>query len=96
MVVFVDYDRDVYVRTHEGTYQGYLQPDKPALSKLKAIGSDPPTLPDNDHSADSMHDHKKNDGSHEILNRNGFSAALSCYPYALLTGSFCQRHLGAD
>ncbi|GFF54716.1 hypothetical protein IFM46972_10090 [Aspergillus udagawae] len=80
MVVFVDYDRDVYVRTHEGTYQGYLQPDKPALSKLKAIGSDPPTLPDNDNSADSMHDHKKNDGSHEILNRNGFSAALSCYP----------------
>ncbi|KAF7181650.1 hypothetical protein CNMCM7691_000947 [Aspergillus felis] len=80
MVVFVDYDHDVYVRTHEGTYQGYLQPDKPALSMLKAIGSDPPTLPDNDHSADSMHDHTKNDSSHEILNRNGFSAALSCYP----------------
>ncbi|EAW24792.1 uncharacterized protein NFIA_102770 [Aspergillus fischeri NRRL 181] len=74
MVVFVDYDHDAFPGAHDGTY---LQPDKPALSKLKAIGSDPPTHPENDH---SMHDHAKNDGSHEILNRNGFSAALSCYP----------------
>jgi hypothetical protein len=95
MVVFVDYDHDVFPGPHDGTYQAYLQPDNPALSKLKAIGSDPPTHPDNDHSADSLHDHTKDDGCHEILNRNGFSAALSCYPYALLTDSFCQ-HLGAD
>ncbi|GFF60729.1 hypothetical protein CNMCM6936_000019 [Aspergillus lentulus] len=80
MVVFVDYDHDVFPGAHDGTYQAYLQPDKPALSKLKAIGSDPPTLAGNDHSAGSMHDHTKNDGSHEIPNRNGFSAALSCYP----------------
>ncbi|KAH1698278.1 hypothetical protein KXX24_000391 [Aspergillus fumigatus] len=31
MVVFVDYDHDAFPRAHEGTYQAYLQPDKPAL-----------------------------------------------------------------
>ncbi|KEY81034.1 hypothetical protein BA78_6956, partial [Aspergillus fumigatus] len=77
MVVFVDYDHDAFPRAHEGTYQAYLQPDKPALSKLKAVDSDLPTHHENDH---SMHDHAKNDGSHKILNRNGFSAALNCYP----------------
>ncbi|KAH1350994.1 hypothetical protein KXX14_001899 [Aspergillus fumigatus] len=77
MVVFVDYDHDAFPRAHEGTYQAYLQPDKPALSKLKAVDSDLPTHHENDH---SMHDHAKNDGSHKIVNRNGFSAALNCYP----------------
>lgn len=96
MVVFVDYEQDVFSGAHDSTYQAYLQPDKSALSNLKAIGSDPPTLSGNDHSAESMHDHTKNEGSHEILNRNGFSAALSCYPYAILTDSFCHNHLGAD
>jgi hypothetical protein len=85
MVVFVDYDHDAFPRAHEGTYQAYLQPDKPALSKLKAADSDLPTHHENDH---SMHDHAKNDGSHKIVNRNGFSAALNCYPYALLIDSF--------
>lgn len=93
MVVFVDYDHDAFPRAHEGTYQAYLQPDKPALSKLKAVDSDLPTHHENDH---SMHDHAKNDGSHKILNRNGFSAALNCYPYALLIDSFGQSLGGAD
>ncbi|RHZ48948.1 uncharacterized protein CDV56_101133 [Aspergillus thermomutatus] len=85
MVVFVDHDHDVFNRhrflgAHDDTYQAYLLPDKPALSKLKGISSDPSNLPENDHPADSMHGRTKHDGSHEILNRNGFSAALSCYP----------------
>lgn len=94
MVVFVDYDHDAFNRH---TFPGVpdtllhpsLEPQKPTLSKLLAVGPDPSTnVPAaHDQSAAPSQNHTvKHEDQQHALNRNAFSAALSCYPYGILLG----------
>ncbi|EAW10786.1 uncharacterized protein ACLA_052590 [Aspergillus clavatus NRRL 1] len=90
MVVFIDYDRDVFNKDrfpdpHGSAFQPYLQPEKPVLSKLNAASSGLPShdagmVTDDGHRADPVYEASQPSEDQVTPNRNGFSAALSCYP----------------
>ncbi|OJJ97954.1 hypothetical protein ASPACDRAFT_1857973 [Aspergillus aculeatus ATCC 16872] len=88
MVVFVDYDHDAFGRhsfpgVPDTLLHSSLEPQKPTLSKLLAIGPAPSkNVPAaHDQSADPSQNHTYNhEYQQHALNWNAFSAALSCYP----------------
>lgn len=93
MVVFVDLDHDAFnkrsfSRAPDPLFHPYVEPGKPALSKLGGAGSDPASRPTDvetgdDPSVDLACDSRQAQPAPEkqTPNRNSFSAALSCYPY---------------
>ncbi|PLB50270.1 hypothetical protein P170DRAFT_508474 [Aspergillus steynii IBT 23096] len=91
MVVFVDLEHDAFnkrsfSRGPDSSFYPYVEPGKPSLSKLGGAGSDPASGPaeveTDDPSADPARDSYQSQSAPEkpTLNRNSFSAALSCYP----------------
>ncbi|KAL2852455.1 hypothetical protein BJY01DRAFT_96783 [Aspergillus pseudoustus] len=91
MVVFIDYDHDTPGK--HGFSKGldafqpqhsYTEPGKPGFSKL-SVGFDITSVPASE--APSTEESSETPGTSDedephIANRNGFSAALSCYPIA--------------
>jgi hypothetical protein len=80
------------------------EPGKPALAKLMVVRPPQPSrtsqLPtDHDPSTDPTRDDRSVHLEEQNLNRNAFSAALGCYPYATLVNqaTLCLvRYCGAD
>ncbi|KAL2829034.1 hypothetical protein BDW59DRAFT_41318 [Aspergillus cavernicola] len=92
MVVFVDYDHDT--SSNRGFSKGpdafqlqpsYVEPGKPVFSKL-SVGFDLPSSVDTTNEGPSTEASSEGastcDDDEQVLNRNAFSAALSCYPIA--------------
>ncbi|KAL3438549.1 hypothetical protein BDV09DRAFT_160079 [Aspergillus tetrazonus] len=74
MVVFVDYDHDLSNRVSKGpdAFQPYIEPGKPAFSKL-SVGFEPEKPAEAPSEAPTSEQHSV---------RDAFSVALGCYPIA--------------
>lgn len=73
MVVFVDYDHDLGNHVPKGpdAFQPYIEPGKPAFSKL-SVGFEPEKSAEAPSEAPTSEQHSV---------RDAFSVALGCYPY---------------